>query len=60
MVSKHDIEISRRLDGAYAIDEVEDVQSAKSNEKNKLADAIDQADKDLASIEAEIASIPQK
>ena len=60
MVSKYDIEISRRLDGAYAIDEVEDVQSAKSNEKNKLADAIDQADKDLASIEAEIASIPQK
>lgn len=60
VVSKYDIEISRRLDGAYAIDEVEDVQSAKSNEKNKLADAIDQADKDLASIEAEIASIPQK
>ena len=60
VVSKYDIEISRRLDGAYAIDEVEDVQSAKSNEKNKLADAIDQTDKDLASIEAEIASIPQK
>ena len=60
VVSKHDIEISRRLDGAYAIDEVEDVKSAKSNEKNKLADAIDQADKYLASIEAEIVSIPQK
>ena len=60
VVSKYDIEISRRLDGAYAIDEVEDVQSAKSNEKNKLADAIDQADKELANIEAEISSIPQK
>ena len=60
VVSKRDIEISRRLDGAYAIDEVEDVKSAKSNEKNKLADAIDQADKNLASIEAEIVSIPQK
>ena len=60
VVSKYDIEISRKLDGAYAINEVEDVKSAKSNEKNKLADAIDQADKDLASIEAEIASIPQK
>ena len=60
VVSKYGIEISRRLDGAYAIEEVEVVQSAKSNEKNKLADAIDQADKDLASIEAEIASIPQK
>ena len=60
VVSKHDIEISRRLDGAYAIDEVEDVKSAKSNEKNKLEDDIDQADKELARIEAEIASIPQK
>ena len=60
VVSKYGIEISRRLDGAYAIEEVEVVQSAKSNEKNKLADAIDQADKELASIEAEIASIPQK
>lgn len=60
VVSKYGIEISRRLDGAYAIDEVEDVKSAKSNEKNKLADAIDQADKNLASIEAEIVSIPQK
>lgn len=60
VVSKYGIELSRRLDGAYAIDEVEEVQSAKSNEKNKLADAIDQADKELASIEAEIASIPQK
>ena len=44
----------------HAIEEVEVVQSAKSNEKNKLADAIDQADKYLASIEAEIVSIPQK
>lgn len=60
VVSKYGIEISRRLDGAYAIDEVEDVQSAKSNEKNKLADAIDHADKELAMIEDEIASIPQK
>ena len=60
VVSKYGIELSRRLDGAYAIDEVEEVQSAKSNKKNKLADAIDQADKELASIEAEIASIPQK
>ena len=60
VVSKYGIEISRRLDGAYAIEEVEVVQSAKSNEKNKLADAIDQADKELASIEAEIVSIPQK
>lgn len=60
VVSKYGIEISRRLDGAYAIDEVEDIQSAKSNEKNKLANAIDQANKEFASIEAEIASIPQK
>ena len=60
VVSKYGIEISRRLDGAYAIEEVEVVQSAKSNEKNKLADAIDQADKELANIEAEISSIPQK
>ena len=60
VVSKYDIEISRMLDGAYSIDEVEDVKSAKSIEKNKLEDAIDQADKDLASIEDEIASIPQK
>lgn len=60
VVSKYGIEISRRLDGVYAIDEVKDVQSAKSNEKNKLAGAIDQAEKELASIDAEIASIPQK
>lgn len=59
-VLKCSIEINRRLDGAYAIDEVEDVKSAKSNEKNKLAEAIDQAEKAIASIEAEIASIPQK
>ena len=60
VVSKYGIELSRRLDGAYAIEEVEAVQSVKSNQKNKLADAIDQADKELASIEAEIVSIPQK
>ena len=60
VVSKYDIEISRRLDGAYSIDEVEDVKSAKSNEKNKLEDAIAQVDKDLESIEVEISSIPQK
>ncbi len=60
VVLKYDIEISRRLDGAYAIDEVKDVQTAKSNEKNKLESAIDKANKELASIEAEISSIPQK
>jgi hypothetical protein len=59
-VLKYGIEISRRLDGAYAIDEVENIQTAKSNEKNKLEGAIDKANKELASIEAEISSIPQK
>lgn len=60
VVSKYGIEINRRLDGAYAIEEVEVVQSEKSNEKNKLAYAIDQANKEFASIEAEMSSIPQK
>ena len=54
------IEISRRLDGAYAIDEVEDVQTAKTNEKNKLEDAIDKANKELVNIEDELLSVPQK
>ena len=60
VVLKCGIEISRRLDGAYAIDEVEDVQTAKSNEKNKLEGAIDKANKELEGIEAENSSIPQK
>ncbi len=59
-VLKYGIEISRRLDGAYAIDEVENIQTAKSNEKNKLEDSINKANKELASVEAEILSIPQK
>ena len=60
VVSKYGMEISRRLDGAYAIDEIEDVQSAKLNEKKKIEDAIDKANKELANIEGEVSSIPLK
>ncbi|MBQ8497679.1 MAG: hypothetical protein IJ489_09530 [Clostridia bacterium] len=59
-VSKYGIEISRRLDGAYASDELAEVQTAKSNEKNELEAALDKANKELVSIEDEISSIPQK
>lgn len=60
VVSKYDIEIVRRLDGAYASDELEEVQTAKLNERNELVVALDKANKELLSIEDEISSIPQK
>ena len=60
LVSKYGIEIRRRLDGAYTIDEVEAVQSAKANEKKKIEDAIDKANQELVRLEGEISSIPQK
>lgn len=59
-VSKYGIEISRRLDGAYAIDELAEVQKAKLNERNELVVALDKANNELLSIEDEISSIPQK
>lgn len=54
------IDISRRLDGAYAIDEIKIIQSAKINEKSRLADDNDKVNQELTSLEAEISSIPNK
>ena len=59
-ISKCGIEISRRLDGAYASDEIADIQKAKSNEKSKIETALDKANNELASVEDEISAIPQK
>lgn len=59
-VSSYDIEIDRMLDGAYAIDRVEDVRIAKLNEKKKIEDDIDKANKNLEIIEAEISSVPRE
>lgn len=56
-VSKYAIEISRRLDGEYAIDEIVEVKTIKSEEKKKFEDDIDNANEKLARIEDEILSI---
>ena len=59
-VSKYGIEISRRLDGAYASDEITEIQFNKSNEKNKLENTLEKTKKELENTESEISSIPQK
>lgn len=59
-ILKYGIEISRRLDGAYASDELAEIKTDEANKKSKLTCDLDKVNQELADFETEIISIPQK
>ena len=59
-VQKFGFDIFRRLDGAYASDEIAKIQEEESSNKKKAEADLEEENEKLADIENEIQSIPQK
>lgn len=59
-ISKYGLEICRRLDGAYANDEIAEIRTAKLSERNEWKNAFEEKEKELKTIEDENSAIPQK
>ena len=59
-VDKLGIDITRRLDGLYASDELEKAKQEKENEQRQLNDALIEAKGELNAIDIEFLLLPQK